>query len=223
MARSSIGLSHSAHLVVADRQMGGRSTFQPRSLVAHQRKRKRALQEADQDLQSQRLNELWPTYVPKSTPKNQTEPSNSPTLDDMQDNEMEWETLPNELNGDQLFLHMWFHWQRLLPDLTDALIRWKNALPMEQSSSEDDSTTNKDFDVFIIDLYTLEHTTTIHWTPDTEAAVALVRNGYIGASPQAPTLAISLKTLELYHRLHLQKPLFSYEAFTKVLCDLYNV
>ncbi|KAJ8691190.1 hypothetical protein PTI98_010784 [Pleurotus ostreatus] len=93
---------------------------------------------------------------------------------------------------------------------------------MEQSSSEDDSTTNKDFDVFIIDLYTLEHTTTIHWTPDTEAAVALVRNGYIGASPQAPTLAISLKTLELYHRLHLQKPLFSYEAFTKVLCDLYN-
>ncbi|KDQ25431.1 hypothetical protein PLEOSDRAFT_1106360 [Pleurotus ostreatus PC15] len=115
------------------------------------------------------------------------EPSNSPTLDDTQDNEMEWETLPNELNGDQLFLH----------NLTDALIKWKNASSMEQSSSEDNLTTNEDFDVFIIDLYTLEHTTIIHWTPDTEAAVALVRNGYISASPQAPTLAICKGNLKM--------------------------
>lgn len=118
---------------------------------------------------------------------------------------------------------MWFHWQPLLPSLTDALIEWKNASPMEQSSPEDDLTTIEDFDIFVINLYTLEHTTTIHRTPDTEAAVALVRNGYVGASPQTPTLAISLKTLELYRRLRLRKPSFSYEAFTKVLCDLYNV
>ncbi|KAG0703209.1 hypothetical protein DFH29DRAFT_998662 [Suillus ampliporus] len=46
---------------------------------------------------------------------------------------------------------------------------------------------------------------------------ALVLNGYIGATPQSPSTAISLLTLELYYRMHLQKPLFSAEAFTKVL------
>lgn len=33
------------------------------------------------------------------------EPPNGLTTDDTRDDEMEWETLPNELNGDQLFLH----------------------------------------------------------------------------------------------------------------------
>ncbi|PSS34067.1 hypothetical protein PHLCEN_2v1892 [Hermanssonia centrifuga] len=45
--------------------------------------------------------------------------------------------------------------------------------------------------------------------------------GYIGVSPINPSLAISIKTLELYRQLHLRKVSFSAEAFAKVLCDYY--
>ena len=54
-------------------------------------------------------------------------------------------------------------------------------------------------------------------------AEALVLNGYLGTSPQSPSLAVSLKSLDLYHRIRLRKPSFSCEAFTKVVCDLYAV
>ncbi|KAF9499162.1 hypothetical protein BDN71DRAFT_1524660 [Pleurotus eryngii] len=105
------------------------------------------------------------------------------------------------------------HWtQPLLPRLTNALIEWKNTLPMDQSSAEDEMTAGESFNIIAINLYTLNHAATIHRAPDTEAAVAL-----------ALTLAISLKRLELYRCLCLCKPSFSYKAFTKVLCDLYNV
>ncbi|KAF9493811.1 hypothetical protein BDN71DRAFT_1483328 [Pleurotus eryngii] len=130
---SSRGVSRSAHLIISDRRSGGRSTFQPRSLVALRHERQRALQEADEDLQ------------------------------------------------------------------------------------------HEPFEIYTVDLYTLHDITIIHRKPTMEASIALVQNRYLGASPLVPTLAISLKTLELYRRLHLRKPSFSYKAFTKVLCDLYNV
>ncbi|KAF9491397.1 hypothetical protein BDN71DRAFT_1510391 [Pleurotus eryngii] len=83
--------------------------------------------------------------------------------------------------------------QPLLLILINALIEWKNSSPMDHSSSsEDNLTTNTDFNIFVIDLYTLKHTTIIHWMPDTKAAVALVQNRYIGVSPQALTLAFSV-------------------------------
>ena len=37
------------------------------------------------------------------------------------------------------------------------------------------------------------------------------------------TVAVSIKTLELYRRLRRRKPGFSIEAFTKVICDIYMV
>lgn len=125
------------------------------------------------------------------------------------------------------FQQTWAHWQPLLPSLTDALIKWKNIpaaepLPPEANEPEDEIE-DEPFEIYTVDLYTLHDTTIIHRKPTTEASIALVQNGYLGASPLVPTLAISLKTLKLYRRLRLRKPSFSYEAFTKVLCDLYNV
>ena len=52
---------------------------------------------------------------------------------------------------------------------------------------------------------------------------ALVKNGYLGNTPMTPSLAISLKTLELFRRIRLRKSSFSAEAYAKVLCDLYSV
>ena len=44
-----------------------------------------------------------------------------------------------------------------------------------------------------------------------------------GNKPLNPSLAISIRMLELYRRLRLQKPSFSVEVFAKVVCDLYSV
>ncbi|KAI1784334.1 hypothetical protein LXA43DRAFT_901762 [Ganoderma leucocontextum] len=52
---------------------------------------------------------------------------------------------------------------------------------------------------------------------------ALVLNRYLGTSPDQPSLAISLKTLELLQCIKLCKASFSIEAFTKLLCHYYSI
>ncbi|KAG6859531.1 hypothetical protein C0995_007551 [Termitomyces sp. Mi166 len=50
-----------------------------------------------------------------------------------------------------------------------------------------------------IDLYTLVDSVNIHQTNHTSIVVALVQAGFIGNSPIHPSLAVSIKTLELFH------------------------
>ena len=52
---------------------------------------------------------------------------------------------------------------------------------------------------------------------------ALALSRYLGNKPLNSNLAISIRTLELYRRLRLQKPSFSVKAFAKVVYDLYLV
>lgn len=81
-----------------------------------------------------------------------------------------------------------------------------------------------DFEIRVLDIYTLQQHAHIQHTPQfVTGAATLVFNGYIGTTPLRPSLAFSIKTLELYRRLRLRKPSFSVEAFVKVLCDLYMV
>ncbi|KAG1791119.1 uncharacterized protein HD556DRAFT_1445641 [Suillus plorans] len=54
------------------------------------------------------------------------------------------------------------------------------------------------------------------------ANVSLINVGLIGCSPIQPTIAISLKCLELYHQIRRWKPSFSVQAMVKVLCALHN-
>ncbi|TEB23452.1 hypothetical protein FA13DRAFT_1798085 [Coprinellus micaceus] len=58
--------------------------------------------------------------------------------------------------------------------------------------------------------------------PVVDLTITLVEAGYLGNSPEEPTMAISLKALDLYRVLCQRKPSFSFEAFAKVLCDLYQ-
>jgi hypothetical protein len=80
-----------------------------------------------------------------------------------------------------------------------------------------------DFTIDCVDLYTLSTSIHVPRTASMTAAEALVIQGYLVTSPVDPTLAISLKTLELYRRLHCRKASLSVEAYAKVLCDLYAV
>jgi hypothetical protein len=51
----------------------------------------------------------------------------------------------------------------------------------------------------------------------------LIMHGLLGTAPVQPTLAIPIRTLELYHRCRLRCPQFSVQQWVKVLCDLSNV
>lgn len=74
------------------------------------------------------------------------------------------------------------------------------------------------------DLYTL----TTHFTINREAtsispAIDLMRHGWIAKTPEKPSAAVSIKTLQLFYRLRQRKSSLGAEAFAKVICDYYRV
>ncbi|EIW74685.1 hypothetical protein CONPUDRAFT_159976 [Coniophora puteana RWD-64-598 SS2] len=79
-----------------------------------------------------------------------------------------------------------------------------------------------DFDISVVDIYTLSSIAHVPRLGTERTAEALVSAGYLGATPEKPTIAFSLPTLELFRRLRLRKPSFSVEAFAKVICDFYQ-
>ncbi|KAG6865109.1 hypothetical protein C0993_008272 [Termitomyces sp. T159_Od127] len=139
------------------------------------------------------------------------------------------------------------NWSPLMERLADAYLAWKYSVtaplltsmvtsdpnsvnaptrdnvtqPNPTSDTDSVNAPNYDFTINVVDIYTLNTSTTIHRTEDSLTATALVLQGYLGTTPEQPTLALSLRTLELYHRIRWRKPSFSIEAFAKVLCDSY--
>ena len=88
-------------------------------------------------------------------------------------------------------------------------------------SFEDDSV---QYTANVFDIWSLARTITIRRDAEsTSAAVDLMKHGFLAKSPSRPTVAISLKTLQLLYRLRQRKASFSIEAFAKVLCDYYQV
>ena len=82
---------------------------------------------------------------------------------------------------------------------------------------------NFDFSIEVFDIYTLERSVNISCSSSDLPIQALMRDGYLGTSLATPSLAISLRTLELFRRIRLCKPSFSVEGFAKVVCDTYSV
>ena len=125
----------------------------------------------------------------------------------------------------------------VLPSLTEAFLRWKypelptttptSDTPAASTSSDtpvvDLDPVSYDFSIESVDLYTLTTSIFVPHTSSMTAAEALILQGYLATSPVDPTLAISIKTLELFRRLRCRKASLSVEAFAKVLCDLYAV
>ncbi|KAG1785411.1 uncharacterized protein HD556DRAFT_1435133 [Suillus plorans] len=81
-----------------------------------------------------------------------------------------------------------------------------------------------DFYIPVVDIFTLDTEVLIPRDADSPSpTTALVRAGYLGHVPHAPSLAFSLHTLEHFRLLRARKPSFSIEAFGKVLCDSYKI
>jgi hypothetical protein len=79
------------------------------------------------------------------------------------------------------------------------------------------------FPLDVLDIYTLETSVMVPCSSQDLPIQALIKNGYFGNTPKTLSLAISLKTLELFRCMRLRKSSFSVEAFVKVVCDLYSV
>ncbi|PIL29500.1 hypothetical protein GSI_08308 [Ganoderma sinense ZZ0214-1] len=79
------------------------------------------------------------------------------------------------------------------------------------------------FTIDVIDLYTGATSANIPVAGDQTAAEALVMAGYLGTTPVFPSLAVSLKTLELLRVIRLFKASFSIEAFAKMICYMYYI
>ena len=111
-------------------------------------------------------------------------------------------------------------WQGIVPRLTETYLCWmvqhSEPLPPADSSNE------YDFEINVLDINSLD----INWLIPRQGVPtidALMLEGYLGATPDNPTIAVSLATLELYCTLQLIKPSLSVEGFTKFLCYQYSV
>jgi hypothetical protein len=121
------------------------------------------------------------------------------------------------------------NWAPRIEALADAYLHWyypSDVPPVVEAStspSTSDSTEDYDFVIDVFDIHTLATSTNISRSASTTITEALVLNGYLGTSPERPTLAISMKTLELFRKIRLRKASFSVESFSKVICDFYEV
>jgi hypothetical protein len=122
--------------------------------------------------------------------------------------------------------HLQENWEPLMSKLASGYLSWKYEPrpPMPTSDSPTVPPSPWDFSIEVADIYTVQTTAQIHRSAEVEStAEALVLNGYLPTTPESPSFAVSLKTLELFRCIRIRKPSFSIEAFAKVLCDLYGV
>jgi hypothetical protein len=122
------------------------------------------------------------------------------------------------------------NWKAVIPSLIEAFLKWK--YPEHPASTSTDTDTaaaidvdpvSYDFSIDCVDLYSLSTSIFVPRTSSMTAVEALMIQGYLATSPVDPTLAVSIKTLELFRRLRSRKASLSVEAYAKVLCDLYAV
>ena len=91
-----------------------------------------------------------------------------------------------------------------MEELTDGYLKWRNLSlgqsedPHSPSPTSLPQATSCDFTITTIDLYSLAPSMLIRQTADKSVVAALVDTGYLGNAPINPSLAESIKTLELF-------------------------
>ncbi|KAG2065100.1 hypothetical protein BDR04DRAFT_1033676 [Suillus decipiens] len=116
------------------------------------------------------------------------------------------------------YTNMHASWHLQLPALTNVYLTWKH-----NSSLNVAQTSAHKFQVTAVHVFELDYFHDITQQHKEVANVSLLHVGLLGCSPTAPTVAISLQCLELYHQLRRWQSSFSIQAFTKVLCAIHNV
>ena len=127
-------------------------------------------------------------------------------------------------------------WNSIIEPLTDAYLSWKHiepdppdvasrsATPPTGPPTECTAEEVVPLTVTVLEVFTLQKSLTIQRpASSTSAPVGLASHGFLAKTPTFPEVAVGFRTLELFHRIRLRKPSLSVEAFTKVLCDYYEV
>lgn len=125
-------------------------------------------------------------------------------------------------------------WTPLIEDLADAfmLCQYKRPPPpapstpsIPSSPSSDAPPSDEYFITFITyDIFSLIREQTVVLSPSNASpTIDLMARGWVAKTPERPTVAVSITTLELLHRLRRRKASFSVEAFVKVVCEYYKV
>ncbi|KAJ3720933.1 hypothetical protein C8R42DRAFT_582146 [Lentinula raphanica] len=111
--------------------------------------------------------------------------------------------------------------------MLDAYIRWKYHEQPTITTFGDPSAVPAvdgwDFDIEVLDIHCHDPVAIIPRDSETPIAVALVKAGYLGTTPINPSIAIALRTLELFYTLRLFKASLSVEAFAKTLCHIRGI
>lgn len=163
-----------------------------------------------------------------------------PLIDGMADAYLHWK-YPDDVDLDDLLVNSGEMQDPLPPrqsslsanDFTPAApsVTTNNPSPPQTQGSGHDNTRfntpspsiSTEIEIPVIDVYTLSMSLKISCAEDQTTASTLAGLGFIGNAPFRPSVAISIKTLELYRVLRRRKPSFSVEAFVKVISDLYMV
>ena len=111
------------------------------------------------------------------------------------------------------------NWKEQMSLLTEAYLAFQH--PIE--GKEDSRTIELTGTIRVLDFYTLQNEVKYSVRAGQRTSEALVSAGYLPNSPTSPSIAISIKTLELLRCLRLFKASFSTEAFTKLICHSYLV
>ncbi|KAJ6565152.1 hypothetical protein DFH09DRAFT_1314957 [Mycena vulgaris] len=109
-------------------------------------------------------------------------------------------------------------WTRQMPDLIDAYLALKEV--GQVSTAED---TPEAWPLHVLGFSESGIKSFVYTNASKNANETLLRHGYIGGSPDQPTIAFSVKTFEIYRQVHRVCPRFSLDALAKTLNHLHRV
>ncbi|RPD52686.1 hypothetical protein L226DRAFT_576759 [Lentinus tigrinus ALCF2SS1-7] len=110
-------------------------------------------------------------------------------------------------------------WELQMEELVTAYLTWQVNL----SPEDGEEPTGDAFSITVVNFFETCSQTFRRPTPDTKANVAMMLDGYVGTSPNTPSVALSLHVLEVYRQYHRVCPRLSIQVHVRALCHLHRV
>ncbi|KIL54726.1 hypothetical protein M378DRAFT_92011, partial [Amanita muscaria Koide BX008] len=108
-------------------------------------------------------------------------------------------------------------WQTQLHVLVDAYLQWRHSgVPQRDNTSPS-------WSMHTVTMSESRSESFIHASDAKYINETLVRNGYLGASPDQPTLAFNFNVCEVYRQLHRVCPHLGIDGFTRALNHLHKI
>ncbi|PIL29409.1 hypothetical protein GSI_09461 [Ganoderma sinense ZZ0214-1] len=114
-------------------------------------------------------------------------------------------------------------WQIHRDDLIHAYLEWQAGLCPDETDLED---ALPPFEMVLVDFFDTSKQTFRRTSPTEPVNIVLAREGYLGTSPIAPTVAVAFQTLEAYRQLHRVCPRLSLQAqvpYQRSLVDQFSI